>query len=59
MIVKIIWTLIGINTLALLIFFVAFLISTDGRSVDAIEKGWMTILFIAGVLVYIGPMYGD
>jgi len=49
MIVKILWTLIGLNAAAFVIVFIYFLLSTDGRHVDTMESGWMTVLAIAGL----------
>ncbi len=51
MIPKIIWSLIGLNTAALLGFIIYFLISTEGRNVDSMESGWTAILFGLGVFV--------
>ncbi|MBL0741003.1 hypothetical protein [Chryseolinea lacunae] len=51
MITKLVWILAGLNTLALLIFTISFLGSTSGRNVDSMEKGWMTILIVLGVVV--------
>lgn len=47
---KLIWILSGLNTIALLIFVGAFLLGTNGRPVDTMEKGWTFILFGLGVL---------
>lgn len=49
--VKIIWTLIGLNTLALLIFIGAYFIMNHGRHVSYEEKGWTIILSLAGLLL--------
>lgn len=49
MIVKILWALIGLNAAAFVIVFIYFLLSTDGRHVDTMESGWMTVLAIAGL----------
>ncbi|MCF0060271.1 hypothetical protein MUK70_13570 [Dyadobacter chenwenxiniae] len=51
MIIKILWTLIGLNAATFVIVFIYFLISTDGRNVDTMEKGWMTILAILGIVI--------
>jgi hypothetical protein len=51
MIIKIIWTLICINAVALLFVFGMFAAGTSGRQVDYMEKGWMTILFILAAIV--------
>ncbi|MEO5889326.1 MAG: hypothetical protein ABIQ31_03695 [Ferruginibacter sp.] len=51
MVIKIIWTLIGINSIALLFFIGLFIASADGRNVDSMEKGWMTIFFVLGFIV--------
>jgi len=47
---KIIWILSGLNIVALLVCAGAFLMSTEGRHVDSMEKGWTFILFGLGVL---------
>jgi hypothetical protein len=51
MITKILWIVIGLNCTALAIATIVFLLSTSGRNVDSMESGWMTILFISGVVV--------
>lgn len=45
MIVKIIWTLIGLNTLALFVFIIAYFSMSNGRNVDILESDW-TILMV-------------
>ncbi len=49
--VKIIWALIGINTLALLVFIGAYFVLNAGKNVDVQEKGWTIILAGVGLLV--------
>ena len=49
--IKIIWTLIGINTIALLILIVAYFVLNTGKNVSYEEKGWTTILAGVGLLV--------
>lgn len=51
MLIKIIWTLIGLNSLAFIIVLAKFFQSFAGRNVDAMESGWMTILFSLALLV--------
>lgn len=51
MVLKIIWLLIGINTLALLVFIASYFVLTGGRHVDTMEKGWTIILAGLGLLV--------
>lgn len=51
MTIKIIWALIGINTLALLVFIGAYFVLTSGSNVDSIEKGWTLIFAGLGLLV--------
>ncbi|MEP6728795.1 MAG: hypothetical protein ABJC98_23425 [Bacteroidota bacterium] len=49
--VKIIWILTGINTIALIVFIAAYFILNAGRNVDYQEKGWTFILSGIGLLV--------
>ena len=49
--IKIIWTLIGMNTIALLIFIVAYFIINQGKNASYEEKGWTIILAGIGLLV--------
>ncbi|MEJ7586780.1 MAG: hypothetical protein WKI04_04385 [Ferruginibacter sp.] len=49
--IKIIWTLIGINTFALLIFIAAYFVINHGNNVSYEEKGWTIILAGIGLLV--------
>jgi hypothetical protein len=49
--IKIIWVLIGINSLALIVVFLWYLTANQGKRVDTMESGWMTILFLAGIAV--------
>ena len=49
--VKIIWALIGLNTLALLIFVGAYLVLNNGKHVSYEEKGWTVVLSIAGLVL--------
>jgi hypothetical protein len=49
--IKIISTLTGINILAFVVVGIYFLMSTSGRNVDSLEKGWMMILAILSVMV--------
>jgi hypothetical protein len=51
MIIKIIWSLVVLNTLALMVFIAAFFIYSQGRNVDSMEKGWTFILVCAAVIV--------
>ncbi|SKB48077.1 hypothetical protein [Dyadobacter psychrophilus] len=51
MIIKILWTIIGLNVTAFVIVFIYFLLSTDGRNVDTMEKGWMAVLAIVGIVI--------
>ncbi len=51
MTVKIIWALIGINTLALLGFIGAYFVLNNGKNVDSMEKGWTIIFAGLGLLV--------
>jgi hypothetical protein len=43
--------LVGINSIALLVFIGAYFVLSDGRKVDSIESGWTGILFGLGLLV--------
>lgn len=49
--IKILWILVGINSIALLVFIVAYFVLSDGRKVDSIESGWTGVLFGLGLLV--------
>lgn len=49
--IKVIWGLVGLNTLALLIFIVAYFVLTSGKNVSYEEKGWTIILSGIGLLV--------
>ncbi len=49
--IKIIWTLIGINTIALLIFLGAYFVLNNGKHVDYQEKGWTFILSALGLII--------
>ena len=44
--VKMIWALIGLNSLALLIFVGAYFIYNSGRQVSYEERAWTTVLSI-------------
>ena len=60
MITKIIWSLIGLNTTALVILFIYFMIDSQGRNVDSMESGWTVIMFSFGVgiiLLAAVPLY--
>jgi len=48
--IKIIWTLIGINTIALLIFIAAYFVINQDKNVSYEEKGWTFILAGIGLL---------
>jgi hypothetical protein len=48
--IKIIWTLIGMNTLVLLIFLGAYFVLNHGKNVSYEEKGWTIILSVIGLL---------
>ncbi|MEO6546638.1 MAG: hypothetical protein ABIN94_01510 [Ferruginibacter sp.] len=47
---KIIWALIGINTIGLLIFIGAYFVMNNGKHVDYQEKGWTFILAAVGLI---------
>ncbi|MEO6637527.1 MAG: hypothetical protein ABIN25_04580, partial [Ginsengibacter sp.] len=49
--IKIIWALIGLNTIALLIFIGAYFVFSNGRNVDYQEKGWTFILSAVGLVI--------
>ena len=49
--IKIIWGLIGLNTLALIVFIAAFFVINSGKNVSYEEKGWTIILSGIGLLV--------
>ena len=49
--IKILWILIAINTIALLIFIGAYVIMNYGKHVDYQEKGWTFILAGVGLIV--------
>ncbi|MEO5943493.1 MAG: hypothetical protein ABIP30_03590 [Ferruginibacter sp.] len=49
--IKIIWTLIGLNTLGLLFFIGAYFVLNHGKNVSYEEKGWTIILSIVGLIV--------
>ncbi len=51
MIIKIIWILVALNAATLAILTIMFLFSMEGRRVDSMEKGWMFILFLVGVIL--------
>jgi len=51
MLIKIIWILVGLNTLALLFFIGAYFVLSSGRNVDTMESGWTFILSGLGLLV--------
>ena len=58
--VKILWAVIGLNTLALLAFLLAFLVLSGGRHLSYEEKGWTTVLSLAGlvfILLAAVPLY--
>ena len=60
MIVKIICGLIACNVIVLLGFITMYLASKEGRRVDAMESGWMTIFFSLGfitILLSAIPLY--
>ncbi|MEP7257050.1 MAG: hypothetical protein ABI687_01655 [Flavitalea sp.] len=49
--VKIIWILIGLNSLTLIFFILWYLSETNGKHVDTMEKGWSIILLMLGLIV--------
>ena len=49
--IKIIWVLVGLNSLALTIFIGAYFVLNNGKQVDYQEKGWTFILAAAGLVV--------
>jgi hypothetical protein len=49
--IKLIWVLIGINSAALIAVLFWYLSANQGKRVDTMESGWMTILFLAGAAV--------
>lgn len=49
--IKVIWGLIGLNTLALIIFIGAYFVLTSGKKVSYEEKGWTTILSIVCIIL--------
>ena len=49
--IKFIWILIGINTIALLVFIGAYFVLTQGKRVDTMERGWTIILAGLGLIV--------
>ncbi len=57
---KIIWTLIGLNTAALMAAFMYFLNDSQGRNVDAVESGWTVLIFslsVGIILLAALPLY--
>ena len=49
--IKIIWGLIGVNTLILIIFIGAYFVLTHGKNVSYEEKGWTVILSSVGLIL--------
>lgn len=49
--IKIIWTLIGLNTVGLLIFVGAYFVLNHGKNVTYEEKGWTVILSMVALIV--------
>ncbi|MBC7935756.1 MAG: hypothetical protein H7Y86_10440 [Rhizobacter sp.] len=49
--IKIIWVLIGLNTLALLIFVGAYFVINSGKQVTYEEKGWTVLLSVIGTFL--------
>lgn len=49
--IKVIWGLIGLNTLALIVFIAAYFVINSGKNVSSLEKGWTIILSGIGLLV--------
>ncbi|MEO7046116.1 MAG: hypothetical protein ABI091_12475, partial [Ferruginibacter sp.] len=49
--IKVIWGLIGLNTLALIVFIAAYFVINSGKNVSYEEKGWTIILSGIGLLV--------
>ncbi len=49
--IKFLWGLVGLNSLALLVFIAAYFILNSGKLVDYQEKGWTLILAAAGLLI--------
>ncbi|MEO6316452.1 MAG: hypothetical protein ABIU63_05490 [Chitinophagaceae bacterium] len=50
-VINILWVLIGINTIALIVFIAAYFVLNAGKNVDYQEKGWTFILSALGLLV--------
>ncbi|MBK8392985.1 MAG: hypothetical protein IPL23_28575 [Saprospiraceae bacterium] len=51
MIIKILWALIGLNTLALVVFLFTYLFLTSDKSVDTLERSWMVVLAGTGLVL--------
>jgi len=51
MVIKIIWTPIAVNSVALVCFIIAFLFYAESRTIDSIERGWMGILVLTGLAI--------
>ncbi len=49
--IKVIWGLIGLNTLALIVFIAAYFVINGGKNVSYEEKGWTIILSIIGLVL--------
>lgn len=49
--IRIIWVLIGLNTISLLAFTCAHFVFINGRRIDSIEEGWAFILVCMGLVV--------
>lgn len=49
--INIVWGLIGMNTLALIIFIGAYFVLNHGKNVSYEEKGWTTLLSVIGLLL--------
>lgn len=57
---KIIWGSIGLNTIRLLVFIVAYFVLNEGKNVDYQEKGWTIILVGIGLFIILlaaAPLY--
>ncbi len=50
MIIKILWALVGLNTLALVVFLFTYLFLTSDKSVDTLERSWMVVLAGTGLV---------
>lgn len=49
--IKIIWGLVGLNSIALIIFIGAYFVLNNGKQVDYQEKGWTIILAGLGLVI--------